>query len=372
MELTKFCEKCGLETELVSKLCPACRVDVFATRSATTPRLKDSKPKRSLLKAVGIPLTLVIGAVVGGAGVPFVQNLSNFLQPEEVSLELQVGRGSSAWLFTGNNFRAKVDLPHKLSDKALVKLERFASGKWVQEDSEELAHSSTISLLHRYSTTKKEQLRVALYSGDRLIQTSNVKTVQGIKRPKNSDGMAENVVYRYFSQKEYDSVSTPGCGSYCWGIWVSTPIKSRLALWIESAIGKRESKKVYFTLTKVGVYQKVIFPALSRNSRGTLKLTSRPATAQEIRAGNKASNASETTVCRPFTELLDERKRLKHTIAVLSKTEDDTVIYGFLRNCLTGNYSAGDSGDWWFEEQCDSLLAAKKRLLEVESQINSC
>jgi hypothetical protein len=282
----KHCYKCGYTIQSEYVFCPACGTDAIALEQQV---VKSVKERRNFRRAIGflvIPM-LLLGFGVGFTVAPWFQNLSANLESKDVRLELQVGNESSNWLYSTSTFRAKVSLPNNLSDSATVELERLEGEIWVEQDSKEVTESATVPLQYKFSTAGKQSVRVSLYSGSKLIQASNMKTVQGVKAPNgplNADG---KVYYRPFTETEYDTVSTPGCGSRCWAYFVTTPTRSTLTLWVHDSALKVLSKKVEVTITKVGVLKKVVLPSLGFGNTSSLHVESRPATAEEIQEANK-------------------------------------------------------------------------------------
>ncbi len=353
-----FCQQCG--TQAVELEVPG----LWGANGASNSNR--NRPARTL-----VPLFIIIAFVAGAYIVPWVQDSAALLDSDEVKVELQVGHGSANWLKTNSYFRAKVSLPHKLSDSATVKLERMDDGIWVKEDSKETSGSGTIQMAYYFKDTEETQVRVALYSGDRLIQTSNVKTVQGVNQPKGWTGTQANVYFRPFTQKELRSVSRPNCGSYCWSYWVSTPIKSRLTLWMQDG-GVVLTSAVSVTITQAGVFQKVIIPGAEYAS-GALRLNSRPATSSEIRAAlsekerqltqNAAKERARSAACSSLSDLLQLRDTLSSEYRVLAES-GESDYYSNLKYRMS---QQGARSAW----QRD-LAKARKKLEKLKADINRC
>jgi hypothetical protein len=342
--------------------CPACGTNVVGG-STKKPKLgRDLRVSRRVVAVAFLPV-LFIGMAISSVVGPWFQNLSMNLESKSVGLELQTGNDSSNWLSDSSTFRAKISLPTTLTDSATVKLEKLEGGLWVEQDSSEVKKSAVVPLQHTFSTTEKQSVRVSLYSGSKLIQTSNVKSVKGVKAPKGSLVKGGNTYYRYFTQTEYDSVSTPGCGSYCWGLWVSTPTKSTLTLWVEDK-GKVISKKVKVTIAKVGVLKKVILPSLGFGDSGLLKIESRPATAEELRQASKPtprtnnSGSGTPSGCEKLSTLL-ERRELQAQ-----------VIY---KAWGGGLYSPIDNPEYFYKYFNDEgYVEESSKLVEIENEIKRC
>ena len=323
----------------------------------------DSRKIRRAIIVLSLPL-LLLGFGVVSTVAPWFQNLAMNLDSKDVGLELQVGNASSNWLYSASTFRAKVSLPNPLSDSATVKLERLDGAVWVDQISKEVSKSTIIPLSHVFASEGKTNLRVALYSGSKLIQVSNVKTVQGVKAPKGSFRKGGNTYYRYFTQAEYDSVSTPGCGSYCWGLWVSTPTKSTLTLWVEDK-GKVFSKKVKVTIAKVGVLKKVILPSLGFGDSGLLKIESRPATAEELQEASRPAPRPNTNGggtpagCEERSRLLD----------LYDQVVDEGEGWGFIAAGFWGFLTPS-----WFDSdfKADEYERLQSKLLAIGAEIRRC
>ena len=367
------CFRCGQPLLNKFSFCPSCgtKADNAQTRKVKACKACGSSLGKFFRSCPVCPwgsnlrIALVSAALLGTVLLaPWFQNLAMNLDSKDVGLELQVGNASSNWLYASSTFRAKVSLPNALSDSATVKLERLDGGVWVDQISKEVSKSTTVALPHTFASEEKTSLRVALYSGSRLIQTSNVKSVQGIKAPKGDLTVGGNTYYRYFTQAEYDSVSTPGCGSYCWGLWVSTPTKSTLTLWLEDE-GKVITKKVEVTISKVGVLKKVIIPSIGIGKSGYLKIESRPATAEELQEASRPAPRPNTNGggtpagCEERSRLLD----LYDQVVVEGESWGfhKHGVYGFLRP----TYFESDY-------RSDKYEALQAKLLRIKDEIFRC
>jgi hypothetical protein len=265
--------------------CPSCGTDAIAMEHQGPRRVRHDRNLRRAVVVFLLPiLFLGYGVVVTVA--PWFQNLSMNLDSTKVGLELQIGKQPSNWLNSTSTFMAKVSLPNNLSDSATLKLERLEGGMWIEQDSNEVTKSATVPLKHNFSNTGEQSLRVSLYSGSDLVQTSEVKSVTGVRVPKGPLEKEGDVLYRAFSKSEYDSLATLDCGSYCWAYWVSSPTQSTLTIWVEEK-GRALTNKAKVTITEVGVLRKVILPTLGLGKTGSVSIDSRPATAEEIRQANE-------------------------------------------------------------------------------------
>jgi hypothetical protein len=370
----KHCFKCGRTMRREYVFCPACGAEAIRVDDQKPKRARDYRNLRRAIIVLSLPIFLIGYGVVWNV-TPWFQNLAMNLRSDRVGLELQVGNNSSNWLGSGSTFRAKVSLPYKLSDSVTVKLEKLVAGVWVEQGASEVRNSSTVPLVHTFLSAEKQDVRASLYSGTKLIQTSNVKTVQGVKAPKGFLGKSGNVYFRYFTKPEYDSVSTPGCGSYCWGMWVSTPTKSTLTMWIV-AEGRAISEKVKVTTTEVGVLRKVILPSLGLGKSGSVHIESRPATAEEIREANKPKPRPKPTQpevttpdnCNGFslTEALDRRTELRMQMQPMQEYLESV---GGVAGALL-DYGAGAAAT--AQQYVRRLQGLSAELYRVDQEIERC
>ena len=219
--------------------------------------------RRMGLSLVGIALVwLIVGLSIKNDWLHFASGL----KASETQLELQLGKNTNVWANTTVSVRAKVNIPHDLLDSADVRLEMKTSkdAQWQLIESQSVRKSGVyVFSFTTGSIAKISQLRIAGFAGNRLIQTSRPKEMRNFKTPNNATSAGNGIYYRYFTDDEYNTISTPGCGNKCYALWVAAAKNTFTKVSIRD--GDRSlSKNVTVILNEPGKYKKVVIPTTGK------------------------------------------------------------------------------------------------------------
>ena len=261
------CNKCAQRLEGSYKFCPECGNHLVKIESqnpeAETFKRGTVIRRRMGLSLVGIALVwLIVGLSIKNDWLHFASGL----KASETQLELQLGKNTNVWANTTVSVRAKVNIPHDLLDSADVRLEMKTSkdAQWQLIESQSVRKSGVyVFSFTTGSIAKISQLRIAGFAGNRLIQTSRPKEMRNFKTPNNATSAGNGIYYRYFTDDEYNTISTPGCGNKCYALWVAAAKNTFTKVSIRD--GDRSlSKNVTVILNEPGKYKKVVIPTTGK------------------------------------------------------------------------------------------------------------